>query len=79
MPEKPTRREFLGTTATAAAATFASGKLYAAGAPSSPNETINLGLIGCGGEGRAVLTAHLRCPGTRAIPQRLGRLLGRQL
>jgi len=40
----------------------------AAAAPNpGPNETINLGLIGCGGEGRAVLTGHLRCPGTRAV------------
>jgi predicted dehydrogenase len=68
MSSKPTRREFLGTTA-AAAATWAGGRLYAADAPAQPgpNETVKLGLIGCGGEGRAVMTAHLRCPGTRIV------------
>ena len=30
-----------------------------------PSETINLGLIGCGGEGRAVTTAHSLCENTR--------------
>ena len=30
-----------------------------------PNDTINLGLIGCGGEGRAVTTAHSLCENTR--------------
>ena len=32
---------------------------------SKPNDTINLGLIGCGGEGRAVTTAHSLCENTR--------------
>jgi len=66
---KPTRREFLGTIATAAAATWAGGRLYAAGAAADPGpgETINLGLIGCGGEGRSVMAAHMRCPGTRVL------------
>ena len=30
-----------------------------------PNDTINLGLIGCGGEGRAVAAAHSLCENTR--------------
>jgi len=66
MYRQPTRRQFLGTTAAAAA--WAGGQLYAAGAPApGPNDTINLGLIGCGGEGRAVMAAHMRCPGTRVV------------
>jgi predicted dehydrogenase len=32
-----------------------------------PNDTINLGLIGCGGEGRAVMQGHMLCPGTRIV------------
>ncbi|MHC4181655.1 MAG: Gfo/Idh/MocA family protein, partial [Planctomycetota bacterium] len=66
---KSTRRQFLGTTAATAATAWTGGKLYAAGAPArpGPNEVIGLGLIGCGGEGRAVITAHMRCPGTRAV------------
>ena len=69
MTAKPTRRQFLGTTAATAAATWAGGKAYAAGAPArpGPNETINLGLIGCGGEGCAVMAAHMSCPGTRVV------------
>ena len=66
MTNKTNRREFLGTTAAAATA-FAGGQLYAADADSSPNETVNLALIGCGGEGRSVMTAALQCPGARAV------------
>jgi predicted dehydrogenase len=36
-------------------------------AEAGPNETINLGLIGCGGEGRSVLVAHQQCPGARVV------------
>ncbi len=59
------RRRFLGASAVAVAAP----SLYAAGATASPgpNETVNLGLIGCGGQGRADMVAHLRCPGTRCV------------
>ena len=69
MNSESTRRQFLGTTAATAAAAWAGGKLYAAGAAArpGPNEVINLGLIGCGGEGRAVMTAQMRCPGTRVV------------
>ena len=64
MTHSTDRRRFLGATAAAAVAV---PSLYAAGAKASPgpNETINLGLIGCGGQGRADMVAHLRCPGTR--------------
>jgi len=65
---KPNRREFLGNTA-AATAGWAAAHSYAAGAEAKPgpNETINVGLIGCGGEGRAVMRAHQLCPGTRVV------------
>ncbi|NLX56327.1 MAG: Gfo/Idh/MocA family oxidoreductase [Planctomycetaceae bacterium] len=67
MTTRATRREFLGTAAAATAAmTWSRNRASAAPAPqSSPNSTINVGLIGCGGEGRAVLQAHLKCPNTR--------------
>jgi predicted dehydrogenase len=68
---KTSRRAFLGTAAAAAAAagTWTSGGLRAAEADgaSTPNDTINLGLIGCGGEGRSVMRGHLQCPGTRIV------------
>ena len=32
-----------------------------------PNDTINIGLIGCGGEGRSVAAAHARCAGARIV------------
>ena len=59
----------MGTTAASAAAGWAGARLYAAGADArpGPNETINIGLIGCGGEGRAVMKGHMQCPGTRAV------------
>ncbi len=69
MPSNSTRREFLSTAAVAAAAGWASRRLDAAPLPAEPgpNETINIGLIGCGGEGQAVMTAHQRCPGARVV------------
>jgi predicted dehydrogenase len=54
MSGESTRREFLSTSATvAAAATWTGGKLYPAGtsARPGPNEIINLALIGCGTRG----------------------------
>jgi predicted dehydrogenase len=70
MSEKPTRRAFLGTTAAAAATvTWAGARTYAAeaGASPGPNETVNMALIGCGGEGRAVMAGHMLCPEVRMI------------
>jgi predicted dehydrogenase len=69
MSEKPTRREFLGTTAAAAAATWVGAKTYAAGAEAKPgpNETVNMALIGCGGRGRGVMREHMAVPGVRMI------------
>jgi predicted dehydrogenase len=53
MSTNPSRREFLGVTAATAAAALAVPSLYAADSPAknSPNETIRVGLIGCGGQG----------------------------
>ena len=69
MSTKPTRRQFLGTSAVAATAGWAgpSSVARAASAKPGPNETINMALIGCGGEGRAVMTAHMQCPGVRML------------
>ncbi|NOX56191.1 MAG: Gfo/Idh/MocA family oxidoreductase [Planctomycetes bacterium] len=64
-----TRRQFLGTTA-AAAAGWAGGKLYAAGASAKPgpNDTINLALIGCGARGAGqVMPSFMRLPGVRMV------------
>ena len=67
-PLRTDRRSFLSA-AGAAAAGVAVGRAYAAEAHASPgpNETIRVGLIGCGGEGRAVAEAHRRCAGARII------------
>ena len=63
-----TRRDFLGKAA-AATVGWTSGSLYAAKSPArpGPNETINLGLIGCGGEGRSLLVAHQQCSDARIV------------
>ncbi len=66
MASKTTRRKFLGTLA-GATATLAVGSPYAAGAQQSPAETVNLGLIGCGGRGRALLREFQHVPGARII------------
>jgi len=69
MSKKPTRRQFLGTTAAAAAATWAGARTYAAEADATPgpNETVNMALIGCGGRGQGVMMEHLGVPGVRMI------------
>ncbi len=69
MSVKPTRRSFLGTSAAAAAAAWSGARPYAAGAAAGPgpNETIRMALIGCGGEGNAVMRAHMRCPEVRMV------------
>lgn len=69
MSVRPTRRSFLGTSAAAAAAAWSGARPYAAGAAASPgpNETIRMALIGCGGEGNAVMRAHMRCPEVRMV------------
>jgi predicted dehydrogenase len=62
------RREFLGITA-AAASTWAGAGLFAAGgsAAPGPNDTINLGVIGCGGRTQTMLSSFLEAPGTRVV------------
>ncbi len=67
MEMHPSRREFLGTTAATAAATWMGARTFAQDSPArpGPNDTIHIGLIGCGGEGRAVASAHALCEGTR--------------
>ncbi len=58
---------FLGTTAATAAAGWAGARSYAADANSKPgpNETINLGMIGCGTRGGQLLGNFLSLPGVR--------------
>ncbi len=63
MSEPTTRRRFLGASGTAMAAGWAG-----AGPPAAPgpNDTINLGLIGCGARGRQVfLNFYTKQPGVR--------------
>ena len=64
MKRKKNRREFLGATAAALWAGGASVK----GAPSrkpGPNDTVHIGLIGCGGRGRRVMGFHQKVEGVR--------------
>ncbi len=65
MSEKLSRREVLGV----AAVGWVGGKLYAvdAAAKPGPSETVNMGLIGCGGQGRNVMHQHKALPGVRII------------
>jgi predicted dehydrogenase len=66
--KKPNRREFLGTSATAAAAAWAGANLYAKGAKANPgpNDTINMALIGCGARGgNQVMPSFMELPGVR--------------
>ena len=67
MSDKPTRREFLGAAAATAALGLATPRLFAADAKSSPNDTINLGVIGCGDRAREVLPRFKALPGNRVV------------
>jgi predicted dehydrogenase len=62
-----TRREFLETTAAVAASSWASASLYAADALASPgvNDTINLGVIGCGARCKEILPQFMKLPDIR--------------
>ncbi|MBN2025119.1 MAG: Gfo/Idh/MocA family oxidoreductase [Pirellulales bacterium] len=67
MTTPSTRRAFLGATA---AAGLAVPRLFASddnAAKNSPNETIRVGLIGCGGEGRAVAGTMHGLPNCRVV------------
>src|SRR5258706_15523681 len=61
------RREFLGTAAGALAAlkTQASGEQTASGRTVAPSDRVNLGIIGPGSRGQALMHAFLRVPGVR--------------
>ena len=63
------RRSFLGTAAAGAAAGFPIGTPYVAGASSrpGPNDTISIGLIGCGGRGRHVMRQHMAVEGVQVV------------
>ena len=66
----PNRREFLGTTAAAAATGWAGARLYAAGSQAhpGPNDTIHMALIGCGARGaNQVMPSFMRLPGVRFV------------
>ena len=70
MPQqkKPNRRDFLGTSATAAAAAWTGANLYAKAAKANPgpNDTINMALIGCGARGgNQVMPSFMELPGVR--------------
>ncbi len=68
MSERPTRRRFLNTSGAALAAGWAGAGTYTTGAAASPgpNDTINLGLIGCGARGRnRFLPFYKKQPGVR--------------
>jgi predicted dehydrogenase len=64
-----TRRTFLSTAAAGAAVGLASSASQTAEASTrfGPNDTIGIGLIGCGGRGRSVLRQHLAVDGVRAV------------
>ena len=70
MSEKTTRRAFFGASGAAVAAGWTGARAYAAGAKArpGPNDTINLGLIGCGARGRTVIIPHFgKLPGARLV------------
>jgi hypothetical protein len=68
MEKAATRREFLGIAA-AATASWTGTRLFAAGVTASPgpNETINIGCIGCGARLRQVLPSFMNSPGVRVV------------
>lgn len=69
MNKTATRRQFLGATAAAATASWLGGQLYAADSPAnaSPNDTIRLGVIGCGARAQSVLERFRALPGNRVV------------
>ena len=69
MDPKLSRRAFLETTAATAAVGWSAAQLYAADADAKPgpNETVNVGLIGCGTRGGQLLDAFLAVPGVRIV------------
>ncbi len=68
LPSAPTwsRRQFLNTAATLGAV-LAAAPYVARGAAAGAPDTINVGLIGCGEQGRVLLNAALKIPGLRFV------------
>lgn len=69
MGTSTSRREFLGMTTVAAASAWAGASLFAAGASAlpGPNDTINLGIIGCGRRCKELLPSFMNSPGVRVV------------
>ncbi len=68
MTLKPNRRKFLGSTAaTAAVAGLASPLAARSVTRFGPNDTINLGVIGCGGRGNQLIGNFLPLPGQKFV------------
>ena len=71
MPLSPlpgfTRRDFLSTSAKLGAALMAAPYLARAASPQGGGDTLNVGLIGCGEEGRVLLNAALKIPNIRFV------------
>ena len=67
MKKQQNRRQFLGAAAGTTAVSFAGAKLYAAEAKSSPNDTINIGVIGCGNRAVEVLGRFEKLPKNRVV------------
>ncbi|MGB4728036.1 MAG: Gfo/Idh/MocA family oxidoreductase, partial [Thermogutta sp.] len=68
MKSKATRRQFLGSSAAGVAAVWLGSQTAVTGQQAAPpSEMVNVGLIGCGGEGRAVATAHSRLGDARIV------------
>jgi predicted dehydrogenase len=69
-PQQPpglTRRDFLSAGAKLGAAILAAPYIVRAAAPQEAGDTINVGLIGCGEEGRVLLSAALKIPNIRFV------------
>ncbi|MGD8238499.1 MAG: Gfo/Idh/MocA family oxidoreductase [Armatimonadota bacterium] len=64
-----TRREFVRRSAATAgaAAALAADVPRTVRAQPGPNETVGMGLIGCGGRGRGVMREHMRVPGVQMV------------
>jgi len=66
MSSRHSRREFIGA-ATGALAAVAVAPSRPARAQQGANDTIGMGLIGCGGQGRGVMRWHMGVPGVKMI------------
>jgi len=69
METSTTRRRFFGMTTAAAVSSWAGASLFAAGgsATPGPNDTINVGIIGCGLRSKCLLPCFMNVPGTRVV------------